>query len=620
MFEDNPATLTLQKLTRNLLDRESAHIIYMFSEYDQYVNNALAYISDGLNNGDKILVFEDQTFYYTLIKKLQLSGYTREDIQSITFQCSTTYYGTGEGFSADKTLEILHDFVEDNVEKGIRTRIWGQVQVQDMSISELRKYECQCDKFFSGKNFISICTYNGLLTPAYLQNELLKVHEYLMVDQQLERSPFYHQSYVTNLSDSEVERLKKLESENDELRRKNERLLVKQARQKEREKFLDLARENAEKANIEKSAFLSQMSHDLRTPLNTIQGYIQVIQMNENDAELQWKINRIYQASEQLLKLIEEILDFTVIDSGKVNLNKELIKLKSFLHNCVDSILETPKHDIQLHLEKIPDDFYVEADPVRLNQIIMNLLTNAIKYNQPFGVVNIFCSFNEYSNEIQIHIKDNGIGIEQKELDLIFEPFYRSKRTMDNWEGTGLGLAIVAQLTKRMNGTYGVTSEIGKGSTFWVSFKKVKPNQSYELESTNSKKDTDVLGTGVFKILYIEDNQENRDVMAVMLQSMDHHIDLTFASTGEEGINKVFEDKSHLVLLDLNLPDINGFDVLNKLKSNPITKEIPVVAVSADALESTIKRALLDGCAAYVTKPVDFKELRGVLQKVAVKI
>ncbi|MDT8860239.1 ATP-binding protein [Alkalihalobacillus sp. MEB130] len=615
MTEENQITLTLSKLSKKLMGRKSAHVIYMYYEYEKYLDNAFLYIAEGIERGDQILLFEEFEFYQTIIHRLRMGGFSEREISTIAFHNNKKFYRADEEFSSEKTIKKLTNYLKESVENGLNTRVWGHVLAQQMTISELRKYEYECDKFLNDTNIISICTYNGLTTPAYLQNELLKVHEYFMLDHQIEKSPFYHRNYVTSFSDSEMARLTKLERENEDLKKKNEQLIINQARQKEREKYLEFAREHAERANKEKSAFLSQMSHDLRTPLNTIQGYIQIMQMSEGDAELQRKIKKIYDASEQLLHLIEEILDFTVIDSGNIDLKKEKIQLNVFLKDCVESILEINDSNVHIYVESIPDDMVVEGDHVRFNQIITNLVTNAIKYNQPHGQVIIFCTFDNESDHIQINIKDNGFGIKQEELDSIFEPFYRSKSTVNASEGTGLGLAIVAQLTKRMQGTYGVTSELGFGSTFWVSFKRAeaKIGSDQKLDRTVATLDE----TKVTKVLYIEDNPENREVMHAILKFMDH-VDVTFAKTGKSGVAKVFELKPDVVLLDLNLPDINGFQVMNKLKSNPVTRNIPIVAVSADAVESTIKRALLEGCAAYVTKPIDYKELARVLRKITV--
>lgn len=356
------------------------------------------------------------------------------------------------------------------------------------------------------------------------------------------------------------------------------------------------------------------MSHDLRTPLNTIQGFSQIILMNDYDQALHEKINKIYNASDQLLKLIEEILDFTAIDMGNINVMQESVKVKSFLEECVGSFLATNTSDISIQLEDINEDAYIEVDPFRLNQIMTNLLENAVKYNRPKGSVQIYCDYDNNNDGVTIIVKDTGFGIKSDELQLIFEPFYRSQRHMKSWKGTGIGLAIVAELTKRMNGKYGVKSEEGKGSVFWISFKSL---DEADYLSNNVKRFTNrkLLSTGYsMNALYIEDNVDNIEVMKHMMKFIGD-IELSCVTSGEAGIARTFEIEPEIILLDLSLPDINGFEVLAKIKANPITKDIPIIAVSADAMESTVKQASEEGCFAYITKPIEFKELSKVLFK-----
>ncbi|WP_121663417.1 ATP-binding protein [Metabacillus litoralis] len=599
----------LKEFTNNL-DGKGAHILYMFNDEKKYLEHAYQFISQGIQHQDKILFVEEKSVYKTLSDLLVSSGYSEEEMNLVDYMPVDDFYLSEKGFEADESFKQLKEILQINVEKGIRTRTWGQVLADDSSISEIRNYESQVDRLLQGSNTISVCAYNAFITPAFFQNELLKIHEYVMVDEAIEKSPFYHTKYIS-FSAAERERVQQLETENNLLKKKNEELLIGNARQMEREKFLELEKLNAEKANLAKTVFLSQMSHDLRTPLNTIQGYSQILLMNKNYPDLNQKISRIYNASEQLLNLIEEILDFTAIDTGRVNIHKEEIQVKSFLEDCVGSILETNTSDIDIHLEGVPSELFIEADPVRFTQIITNLLDNALKYNRTNGTVHIYCDEETDSEEVKINVKDSGIGIEQEDLDLIYEPFYRSKNTMNNWKGTGIGLAIVSQLTKRMNGNYGVTTEKGKGSTFWVSFKKL--NKQSEVCVQNIDEEPLIPLSQPLRVLYIEDNTDNIDVMRSMLRII-QTIELQCVTSGKDGIKQAIELKPDIILLDITLPDMNGLDALKHIKSNPISKDIPVIAVSADAMESTINQASEEGCYAYIKKPIHIEEIRNVLE------
>ncbi|WP_176551250.1 ATP-binding protein [Bacillus sp. AFS040349] len=601
-------TLFLNEFINNL-ERKGAHILYMFNDEKRYLDHAYQFISKGIQHQDKILLVDEKSVFRNLSDLLVSNGYSEEEMNLIDFMPVDEFYLSAKGFNAEDSFKQLEEILQLNFEKGIRTRTWGQILPDDSSISEIRKYESHVDRLLQGSNTISVCAYNAFITPAFFQNELLKIHEYVMMDDVIEKSPFYHKKY-TSFPASERERVQNLEKENNILIKKNEELLIGNARQKEREKYLELQKINAEKANHAKTVFLSQMSHDLRTPLNTIQGYSQILLMNKNSSELNQKISKIYNASEQLLNLIEEILDFTAINTGRVNIHKEEIQVKSFLEDCVGSILETNTSDIDIHFEGVPSELFIEADPVRLNQIMTNLLDNAMKYNRTNGTVHIYCDYEKDSEEVKINVKDSGIGIEHEDLDLIYEPFYRSKSTMNNWKGTGIGLAIVSQLTKRMNGKYGVTTEGGKGSTFWVSFKKLT-KQSNEFMQNNEEQLIPL--SQPLRVLYIEDNTDNIDVMRSMLRII-QTIDLQCVTSGKEGIKQVIELKPDIVLLDIALPDMNGFEALKHIKSNSVTKDIPVIAVSADAMESTIKKASEEGCYAYIKKPIHLDEIRNLLE------
>lgn len=587
--------------------KNGAHILYMFNEEDRYMNNVYHFIAEGIEQREKIVLVEEQEIFENIVTILLNNGYTKEDMKLLEFMSIQDFYFSEKGFNAEENFQKIEQLLERSIKKGLKLRTWGNVVADSSLISEIRNYESKVDRLLEGSDTISVCAYNAFVTPAFFQNELLKVHEYVMIEEELERSPFYHKKY-RSFPQSEREKVNKLESEIRILRERNEELLIGNARHKEREEYLYEEKLNAEQANHAKTLFLSKMSHDLRTPLNTIQGYSQILLM-ESYPDLHQKIVKIYNASEQLLHLIEEILDFTAVDTGRVNIYLEEIHLKTFLEDCVGSFLETNTSTISIQLEDIPTDLYIEADSVRLNQIITNLIDNALKYNQANGTVQIFC---EDGEEVKINTKDSGIGIGKEDLPHIYDPFYRSKSTLNKWKGTGIGLSIVSQLTKRMNGNYGVKSEEGKGSTFWVSFKKLN-NLAQDEVHKNSKKESLVPSGHSIKVIYIEDNKDNVDVMKSMLHFM-NTIDLKCALSGKDGIKQVFEQKPDIVLLDLALPDMNGFDVLRQIKSNSMTKDIPVIAISADAMEATIKKASEEGFHAYIKKPVHFEELRSVLQ------
>lgn len=598
---------------RNHVLNNRGHILYMFSEYESYVQNAFDYICEALNNGYTIILIEDKSFYSIILKKLKLIGYSEADLGLIKYMANTDYYMIQDQFNADQSLSYFKTFMRDI--DNLKIKIWGQVLISDSYLIEIRRYEREFERLVQELDLTVVCSYNALMTPAFFQNELLKIHEYFMVDDRIEKSPFYDKTYRTSMSHQEKLELEKLEQENLILKNKNEKLRTMNACQKERGDFLKLEKANAEKANKAKSVFLSQMSHDLRTPLNTIQGYTQLLSMNEKSAERNMKLNKIYVASEQLLQFIEEILDFTVIDSGEFKIKKESVQLKPFLEDCIESILGINQAQRKIQLESVDENMFIEVDSLRFSQIISNLLNNAIKYNKKGGEITVKCSYRN-NNTIKIEVIDTGIGVKEDELTLIFEPFYRSNHSMKHWKGSGLGLAIVAQLTKRMNGNYGVESKEGEGSTFWVSFNCVHEDTFDSGTKNVAIKRRPYFNKGIIKALYIEDNDDSVDVMTKMLSKIGNIL-LYHESSGEIGLKKAQEIQPDIILLDLSLPDCHGIDVLEELKSNPLTKDKRVVAVSADAMKPSIQQALEAGCFDYITKPIKFEQLEELIYKVS---
>lgn len=242
------------------------------------------------------------------------------------------------------------------------------------------------------------------------------------------------------------------------------------------------------------------------------------------------------------------------------------------------------------------------ADSTRVNQILINLLANAIKYNHEGGKV-ILRSIVEESN-LTFHIIDNGIGMSEDQLSFIFTPFYRVK-SQTRSEGVGLGLPIVAKLTELMNGTYGVKSQLGIGTNIWVTL----PLDNRHCSSTEAEKVNRAL-----TVLYIEDNQMNLEVMEAMLEEVTK-VNLIVAINGQQGFESAVEKNPDLILLDLGLPDMEGSDVLRSLKQDKRTAPIPVVIVTANAMTEDKQRVIEMGASAYVEKPIDFQLLKSLMLK-----
>jgi len=372
----------------------------------------------------------------------------------------------------------------------------------------------------------------------------------------------------------------------------------------------------AERANLAKSTFLSNMSHELRTPLNAILGFAQLLDTDEPlpRATQKLSIRQILQGGWYLLDLINEILDLASIESGKVNLSSEKISLFDVMKECHARIEQQAlKKRVRLvfPMESSPA-LYVNADLTRIKQVMINLLSNAIKYNRVGGEVMIRCQMRSDSL-IRVCVQDTGHGMTPDQLSHLFEPFNRLGKEGSIEDGTGIGLVVTRQLIQLMHGTIGVESELGRGSTFWFelptsasaatgSVAPVLAPQPIVMPARIPERNIRQ------QLLYIEDNPVNLSLIEqLMLTRSD--IDLLVASDGTTGLAKAQSALPAVILLDINLPDINGFDLINVLLENPATSNIPVIALSANAMQSDIQKGLQAGCRHYLTKPVKVTEL-----------
>ncbi|BDG46907.1 ATP-binding protein [Parageobacillus sp. KH3-4] len=366
------------------------------------------------------------------------------------------------------------------------------------------------------------------------------------------------------------------------------------------EKAVIHAKERSEKANRAKLELISQMSHELRTPLNGILGFAQLLEMDDSlNSQQQEFVQAILNGARHLLNLVNEMLDIARIETGEIQLAYDVIKLDSVIDESVRLIQPLAgKRNIKIVNQTKLDEYYVYTDSTRFRQILLNLLDNAVKYNRDNGTV-IITSGSEGGN-ICIHIKDNGIGIPKKEYEKIFEPFYRIKGT--EVDGTGMGLALVKQLIQLMGGTIGVESELGAGSDFWFSLPAVKGDYSGGMNLHQER----LLQMGEKKILYIEDSEANLKLMEKILEPFPN-FSLVSANRGKDGLKIAFHEQLDLILVDINLRDISGYKVLESLQGDGRTKQIPVIAFSADVASSEMEMLKIPktGLREYMEKPLE---------------
>jgi CheY-like chemotaxis protein len=375
----------------------------------------------------------------------------------------------------------------------------------------------------------------------------------------------------------------------------------------------------AEEANRSKSEFLSRMSHELRTPMNSILGFAQLLQMGGLDEAQEKSVNHILNSGKHLLGLINEVLDISRIESGKISVSVESVNIKQSINEIKDTLMPLANaRNISLTIdENLSDNWFVHADYQRLKQVLTNLVNNGIKYNKSYGKVNI--SVSELSIEekafYKICVTDNGIGIAEKNLNRIFNPFERLDAQTSATEGTGLGLAVVKQLTDLMQGKIGVESKLGAGSTFWIALPAGENRQEKLQIKTTPAQETHPQEHILGNILYIEDNISNIELIRQVLRNARKSIKLEISTTGLNGFEMAKSLLPDLILLDLNLPDAHGSQILNMLKEEPTTLNIPVVIISADAMADQRIKLMALGAKGYLTKPIEVASLLNTIDK-----
>jgi signal transduction histidine kinase/ActR/RegA family two-component response regulator len=378
----------------------------------------------------------------------------------------------------------------------------------------------------------------------------------------------------------------------------------------------DGAKVVADKANLAKSDFLSSMSHELRSPLNAILGFAQLMEsaVPSPTAAQSARIAQILQAGWHLLKLINEILDLAVIESGQVSLSMEHVSLAEVMAEC-QSMIEphAQEHGIQITYPLFDNPIFVQADRTRLKQIFINLLSNAIKYNKAQGTVVVETTVSA-PERIRIGFTDTGAGLTPDKLAQLFQPFNRLGQEAGGVAGTGIGLIVTKRLTEMMGGVLGVESTPGAGSVFWCELNSTAAPQ-LEIQSGEAKafvRPQLQAGTPPRTLLYVEDNPANMELVEQLIARCPD-IRMMTAVTGTLGIELARTAQPTVILMDINLPGISGIKALKILSEDPLTAHIPVVALSANAMPRDIANGLEAGFFRYLTKPIKVKDFMDTL-------
>ncbi len=375
----------------------------------------------------------------------------------------------------------------------------------------------------------------------------------------------------------------------------------------------------AMESNRTKSEFMARMSHELRTPMNAILGFSQLLMLDaqkEKATARKKDLGRIIKAGKHLLELINEVLDLSQIETGDLKVRLSPVDIQELKNEVIDlSMTMAQENEIQIFDEnKKEPPVYVLADRIRLKQVLVNLATNAIKYNRPSG--NVFFKYSIIGERLKFEVRDTGKGIPDEFRGKLFKPFERLGAEFTKTEGTGIGLSICNRLIKLMGGDITFESKEGEGSSFFIDIplaqqpdvilKKSRKIQPPQEDSSGLKNKT---------ILYIEDNASNLELVQRILLRVDW-VRLISAKEAQSGIRLASTEIPDLILMDLHLPDIDGFAAFKKIKSMKETSHIPIIAISADAMEEGKKKALDMGFRAYITKPFDMNIFLASLEEV----
>ncbi len=382
------------------------------------------------------------------------------------------------------------------------------------------------------------------------------------------------------------------------------------------------ARDEAVRASQAKNAFLSSTSHELRTPLNAVLGFTQLLRLSDLSGEDRDAVERILAAGKHLLALINELIDIARIESGGFSLSVEPVSVQPVIEESCQLVAPlAADRSITISQSRPWPGLAVSADRQRLRQILVNLVSNAIKYNRPGGTVTVTCQATS-PDQASLTVADTGHGIPAADLERIFNPFERLGAEQTAIEGTGIGLPLARAFAEAMHGHLTAASVPGEGTTFTITLPRAPDiaqapagDGDYAGVPVTRAAPDDDAGT-VTRILYIEDNPANIEVVARFIKTRPG-IRLQSVTTGQAGLEAAAREVPDLILLDLHLPGLHGDEVLRRLRDNPATAGIPVAVLSAEAAPAVIRHMRASGVIAYLTKPLDLTELGQMLDSAA---
>jgi signal transduction histidine kinase/ActR/RegA family two-component response regulator len=390
--------------------------------------------------------------------------------------------------------------------------------------------------------------------------------------------------------------------------------------------------EALEAASRAKTEFLSRMSHELRTPLNAVMGFSKLLRLDTArplSFEQLERVQHVEIAAAHLLALVNDVLDLSRIESGEMSVSPEAVQLLRAVEEAATmvsplvteagievflsvepSLSDAAGLDFHVQFEEAAEEIWVQADAVRLRQVLVNLLSNAVKYNKPGGSVHL--TWRTVGHECHVVVVDTGRGIPDDQLASLFQPFNRLGAEASTVEGTGIGLVLSRQLAEMMGGSLEISSTFGEGTRACLTLQVATAPVS-KADATPSQRSMLPIGRSL-NVLYAEDNEVNA-ILVQQIVKLRREVSLRIAPNGSAALDMARTDPPDLMLVDMNLGDMTGIELARELRCDRSTRDIRLVALSADALPEQIRNALNSGFESYLTKPIVFEELLAILDK-----